>query len=53
MTAATIADNDEEGTQMHKMNSYLHEDDNDKDDAMMRMKALMNAKDVLYEKIKA
>jgi hypothetical protein len=27
--------------------------DEDKDDAMMRMKALMNEKDVLYEMIKA
>ncbi len=54
-TTAAAADNDEDDAQMHKMNSHMHEDDNDKDkdDAMMRMKALMNAMDVLYEMIKA
>ena len=31
----------------------MHEDDNDKDDAMMRKMLLMNEKDVLYEMIKA
>ena len=30
-----------------------NDNDEDKDDAMMRMKALMNEKDVLYEMIKA
>ncbi len=52
-TTAAAADNDEEDAQMHKMNSHMHEDDNDKDDAMMRTMTLMDAKDVLYEMIKA
>ena len=40
---------------MYWINSCMQENDNDedKDDAMMRMKALMNEKDVLYEMIKA
>ncbi len=40
---------------MHWMNSYMQhdEDDNDKDDAMMRTMTLMDEKDVLYEMIKA
>ena len=40
---------------MYWINSCMQENDNDedKDDAMMRMKALMDEKDVLYEMIKA
>jgi hypothetical protein len=34
------------------MNSNMHEDDNDKDSAMMHTRALMNAMDVLYEMIR-
>ena len=40
---------------MHWINSTMHESDKDKDkdDAMMRTMTLMDAKDVLYEMMKA